>query len=287
MKRKLIFHIDLSCNKKTVKSFLLKEALLSNTTLKQLKKSDDGILLNGNRVFVTNQLNCGDLLEINIPDTKVSAIEPVKGDLDILYEDEDILAIDKPPFIPVHPSKGHIDDSLANIVIAYLAEKTGTPVFRCVTRLDKNTSGVVLIAKNSLSHNNIRKQLLSHDVTKIYHAVVHGITDVSGMIDAPIVRPNAATIKREIREDGAPSVTNYKTIKTENDVSYLEVIPVTGRTHQIRVHMAYIDHPICGDFLYGDPNDNYCRQMLHAYQISFKHPTKNEAITIQSNHDIF
>lgn len=283
MKRKLVFHIDLSDNKKTVKSFLLKEALISNTTLKKLKKSEDGIILNGSRVFVTNQLNNGDILEINIPDTKESEIEPVKGNLDILYEDEDVLVIDKPPYMPVHPSKGHIDDSLANIVIAYLCE----PVFRCVTRLDKNTSGVVLIAKNSISHNNLRKQLISHNITKIYHAVVHGITDESGTINAPIIRPDAATIKREVRADGNISITHYKTIKTENDVSFLEVIPITGRTHQIRVHMAYINHPVCGDFLYGNEYDGYARQMLHAYQISFVHPIKNELITVKSNSDIF
>lgn len=283
MKRKLVFHIDLSDNKKTVKSFLLKEALISNTTLKKLKKSEDGIILNGSRVFVTNQLNNGDILEINIPDTKESEIEPVKGNLIILYEDEDVLVIDKPPYMPVHPSKGHIDDSLANIVIAYLCE----PVFRCVTRLDKNTSGVVLIAKNSISHNNLRKQLISHDITKKYHAVVHGITDESGTINAPIIRPDAATIKREVRADGMVSITHYKTIKTENDVSFLEVIPITGRTHQIRVHMAYINHPVCGDFLYGNEYDGYARQMLHAYQISFVHPIKNELITVKSNSDIF
>jgi 23S rRNA pseudouridine1911/1915/1917 synthase len=287
MKRNLIFSIDPTYGNKTVKAFLLNECHLSNSGIKRLKSSEDGILLNGKRVYVTEILKAGDSLEIRLPERKESNIAPVKGDLEILYEDEDILAVDKPPYLPVHPSKGHVNDSLANLVVAYLNENGDDGVFRCVTRLDKNTSGVVLLAKNSLSHDRLRKQLVSHKFLKIYHAIVHGETEKSGTISYPIIRPDAATIRRIVSNDGLPAVTHYKTLKTINGISYVEIIPETGRTHQIRVHMAYINHPLCGDFLYGDENDGYERQMLHAYSISFSHPVKDIPITVTSIHDIW
>ena len=282
MKREFKYTIRDDYNQKTVKYFLLNEIGLSNSSIKMLKLQDDGILLNGNRVYVNKVLNTGDYLEINISDLKESSIIPVKGNIDILYEDDDILVVDKPPYMPVHPSKDHVEDSLANIVVSYYNSNNLSPVFRCVTRLDKNTSGVVLIAKNALSHDMLRKQLISHEIKKTYHALVHGITDSFGIIDEPIMRPNYATIKREVSVNGVPAITRYKTIKTVNDISFLELYPETGRTHQIRVHMAYIGHPLCGDFLYGIEDDGYKRQMLHAYQISFIHPISKTPISIRS-----
>ncbi|MBQ6052504.1 MAG: RluA family pseudouridine synthase [Clostridia bacterium] len=287
MKRTFTFLINSASNGKTVKSFLQNGIQLSNSEIKRLKYSEDGFLLNGNRVFVTAIIHDGDTLSINLSDNKKAAINPVKGDLEILFEDNDLMVVDKPPFMPVHPSKGHVDDSLANIVISYLADNNDNPVFRCVTRLDRNTSGVVLLAKNSFSHDRLRKQLIEHKIIKIYHAIVHGETDREGTVSAPIIRPDTATIKREVSPDGIYAVTNYKTIKTENDISFVEIYPETGRTHQIRVHMAYIDHPLCGDFLYGDENDGYKRHMLHAYEISFTHPVTGEELTVRSKHDIW
>ena len=285
MKRRFEFIIEQSDEQKTVKSFLVGGGRISLTCLKKIKFADDGILLNGKRVFVTEKLKTGDLLQINIPDDNESSVVPVKGKLDILYEDEDLLIVDKPPYMPVHPSKGHPEDSLANIVASFYSQNGKTFAFRCVTRLDKNTSGVVVIAKNSFAHDNLRKQLIACSVEKKYRALVHGTTNDYGTVDAPIYRPDEATIKREVSSEGASAITHYKTIKTVNNISFIELTPETGRTHQIRVHMSYIGHPLCGDFLYGDENDGYPRQMLHAYQISFQHPATKEKITIESKND--
>ncbi len=287
MKRTFTFVIDSDYDKKTVKSYLINKSRLSNTEIKRLKFASNGILLNGKRVYVNEILNEGDILAINLSDNKKCEIRPVQGILEILYEDDDLMVVDKPPFMPVHPSKGHPDDSLANIFVSYLSEHNDNPVFRCVTRLDKNTSGVVLLAKNSLSHDRLRQQLLAHQIIKKYHAIVHGITDPSGTVSAAIIRPDAATIKRKVNPEGMPAVTHYNTVKSENGLSFLEICPETGRTHQIRVHMAYINHPLCGDFLYGDENDGYKRHMLHSFSISFAHPVSGEKISVQSKHDIW
>ena len=166
MKRKLTYNIEPADENKTIKTFLVGGGRISLTCLKKIKFADDGILLNGNRVFVTAKLTSGDKLEINIADDTESTVIPISGDLKILYEDEDILAIDKPPYMPVHPSKGHPEDSLANIVMAYYEKNGIRSPFRCVTRLDKNTSGVVIIAKNAVSHDSLRKQLIAGIVKK-------------------------------------------------------------------------------------------------------------------------
>lgn len=285
MKRTLKYIIDPSNADKNIKSFLVNGGRISLTCLKRIKFEDNGILLNGKRAFVNEILKVGDLLEINIEDKSESSVIPIDGCLNILYEDEDILAVDKPPYMPVHPSKGHIDDSLANIVAAYCSENGKVFPFRCVTRLDKNTSGVVIIAKNEISHDNLRRQFISGSIKKQYHALVHGQPPLCGTIEAAIIRPDSATIKREISENGAFAVTHYKTLHTENDISLVELTPETGRTHQIRVHMAYIGHPLCGDFLYGNENDGYKRQMLHSTKITFFHPITKESITVESKND--
>ena len=285
MKRTFDYIIEPQDDQKTIKSFLVGCGRISLTCLKKIKFADDGILLNGKRVYVTEKLNIGDHLQINISDDKQSSVIPVKGDIEILYEDEDLLIVDKPPYMPVHPSKGHPEDSLANIVTSYYYQNGQSFAFRCVTRLDKNTSGVVVIAKNAFTHDSLRKQLVTCSIEKKYQALVHGKTKEFGTIDAPIYRPDAATIKREVSPRGAFAVTHYKTIKTENDISFIELTPETGRTHQIRVHMSFIGHPLCGDFLYGDENDGYPRQMLHAFQISFLHPVSKEKITVKTKND--
>ena len=285
MKQNIKFIIDSNYDSTTVKDYLIRNKKISNTCLKVLKHSDDGIMLNGVRVFVNAKLQTGDLLEINISDDAKTSIVPVEGNLSILFEDEDLLVVDKPPYMPVHPSRGHEFDSLANIVLDYYARCGLNTSFRCVTRLDKNTSGIVIIAKNRISHDRIRLQLVAHTVEKHYLALVHGITEPFGTVNAPIARPDNATIKREISNLGAPAITHYITLKNDNNISLVELIPETGRTHQIRVHMAYIGHPLCGDFLYGIEKDGFKRQMLHAYRISLNHPTTNKTIIFESKND--
>jgi len=281
MKRIFTFEIGENDNGKTIETYLNREKGFSYSQIKRCRRTENGILLNGFPAFTSNRISCGDILSVTVRDEVSDGIIPTDGNFDIIYEDDDILAVDKPPFMPVHPSKGHPDDSLANIVTGYYLKKGENFVFRCVTRLDRNTSGIVLIAKNAAAHDNLRRQLVNGDVKKTYYALVHGITDENGTVNAPIFRPDEATIKRIVSPEGAFAVTNYKRIKMFDGLSLLEVTPETGRTHQIRVHLSYIGHPLCGDFLYGDENDGFERHMLHAASLEFIHPVSGEKVILK------
>lgn len=285
MERKLSFAITEEFNGKTVKDFLRHEKI-SSATVTKLKKKETGIMLNRQRVFVTHPLACGDELVLTVEDASERSefIFPSEGKLDILFEDEDLLAVNKPPNMPVHPSKGHPYDSLANTVVYYYARKGENFTFRCVNRLDKDTSGVTLIAKNAYAHELMRRLSVSGGINKTYYAAVHGCPDPkSGMIDLPIYRPEAATIKRIVHPEGKPAKTLYETVKTNGKLSLVKIRLLTGRTHQIRVHFSHIGNPLAGDFLYGDENDGIInRQALHCLEISFTHPVTGKETVIRA-----
>ncbi|MBR5314670.1 MAG: RluA family pseudouridine synthase [Clostridia bacterium] len=282
MERTLIFDIPQEFDGKTVKDFL-RYNKISTAMITRLKKKDNGIMLNGKRVFVTEKLSVSDRLELltESGEDRSEFIFPTEGTLDIIFEDDDFLAVNKPPYLPVHPSKGHPYDSLANIVVYYYGQKNENFTFRCVNRLDKDTSGVTLIAKNAYAHELMRRLSVNDEISKTYYAVVHGEpTPDSGTIDLPIYRPEEATIKRIVDPRGKNAVTVYETVKTNGDLSLMKINLLTGRTHQIRVHFSHIGHPLAGDFLYGDENDGVIpRQALHCGELSFIHPvTKKELI---------
>lgn len=262
--------------------FVKKEMEVSSTLVKKLKKSDDGILVNKNRVFTDFILHAGDEVEINFEDKKISdGVIPTAGDFDILYEDADLLIIDKKAGVPVHPSKGHADDSLANFVTDYFIKKGEPSVFRCVTRLDKGTSGVCVTAKNSRAHTILSKS----GSEKTYVAAAVGIFEnKEGIIDADIRRiPNLATIKREVCTSGGKrAVTGYRVIAEENGTSLVELKLFTGRTHQIRVHLSHIGHPLVGDWLYGAESDKISRPALHCRSVTLIHPETKEKMTFVS-----
>ncbi|MBE6891195.1 MAG: RluA family pseudouridine synthase [Ruminococcaceae bacterium] len=283
MERKLKYIINSDFDGKTVKEFL-RYNQISTSMVTRLKKLDNGIMLNGERVFVTAKLSEGDILELLTESGEEHSefIFPTEGKLDIIYEDEDFLAVNKPPYLPVHPSKGHPYDSLANIVVYYYKQKNENFTFRCVNRLDKDTSGVTLIAKNAYAHELMRRLNVENKTDKTYYAIVHGKPEKeNGLIDLPIYRPEEATIKRIVDERGKQAKTLYETVKTNNKLSLIKIKLLTGRTHQIRVHFSHIGHPLAGDFLYGDENDGViARQALHCGELSFIHPINEKQLIL-------
>lgn len=284
MKRKLKETVTPDYDGVTAKIFLKSKMKVSGSLLKKLKASDDGILLNGERIFADKRLTTGDVLEISVEDSVSSEnILPVAGEINIIFEDEDLLIVNKPYNLPVHPSRGHPYDSLANRVAFYFREnKKDNFVFRCVTRLDKDTSGVCVIAKNSYAHAVISKEMRRGETEKTYKAAVSGtLEENSGIIEKNIRRiPNTATIKREVCPDGDGeyALTEYKALERKNKYTLLEIKLRTGRTHQIRVHLASVGFPIVGDWLYGSESERINRQALHCESVVFSHPVTGERL---------
>lgn len=259
----------------TMKDYLRHRGL-SVTLVKKAKYG--GIHLNGEVVTVRAEVNLGDLIEIYAEDNVSEGIPPMDIPLTVLYEDEDILAVDKPTDMPTHPSKGNNLPTLANAVMGYYG---GDFVFRSVNRLDRDTSGIVIIAKNQFSAGALSSTMKKGLWNKRYHALVSGIpTEKSGVIDAPIERVEEGNIKRMVREDGKRAITEYSVIEEYEKDCLCELHLLTGRTHQIRVHMAHIGHPLVSDFLYGTPSDK--EYYLRCKEISFPHPRTGETIIIKA-----
>ena len=260
-----------------LKGFLLSEIGLSVTMLKKVKYS--GLFVNGEKATVRKIVKDGDVVEVLFPIDESSEIEAIEAPLDVVYEDEDVLAVSKPTSMPVHPSKGNSLVTLANAVMWYYRDKPF--VFRAVNRLDRDTSGIVLIAKNADAAHRLSAAMKRGEFTKEYLAIVDGVTDESGTITARIAREREGEMKRIVREDGKEAVTHYELIKTDGERSLVRIRLETGRTHQIRVHMAHIGHPLTNDFLYGNGNsgDTYC---LHAERLSFPHPKTGKFTTLTS-----
>ena len=240
---------------RTVKDWFFSNGF-SNNQIKRLKSLDDGILLNGERVTVRRQLSPGDTLSLRLEDDGDNpSLVPTELPLSILYEDENIIALDKPAGMPTHPSHGHFEDTLAN-GLAFLFRKRGEPfVFRAVNRLDRGTSGIVLVAKNSKAAADLSEAMKAGMIKKTYVALVNGTMSGSGVIDRPIRRQAESIITREVCDIDSPgakrAVSEYRVISSGGGWSFVELNPVTGRTHQLRVHLSSVGHPIAGDGLYG------------------------------------
>ena len=249
---------------------------LSVTLVKKAKYG--GIHLNGKAVTVRASVNEGDKIEIYLSEEKSEGIPPMDIPLTVLYEDDDVLAVDKPTNMPTHPSKGNNLPTLANAVMGYYG---GEFVFRSVNRLDRDTSGIVIIAKNRISASALSASMKKGLWQKKYHALVDGIpSPPEGVIDAPIERIEEGNIKRQVRPDGKRAITKYKVVEEYADSSLCEITLLTGRTHQIRVHMSFIGHPLVSDFLYGPKRDD--DYFLRCVEIAFPHPKTNEIIIIKA-----
>ena len=275
--REFILDIGNDFDGQSIKFILTNYWGFSASLVTALKKGDC-ILLNGKKEFVTKIVSSGDVLKISLPQANSDNIVPNNIPLSILYEDEDILVINKPANMPTHPSIGHYEGTLANGVMHYYRDIPFT--FRAVTRLDRDTSGVVLIAKHIVSADKLSKSLISGELTKEYMAVCVGSpSPQKGTIDAPIRREAEGIIKRCIKEDGKPSLTEYEVIKEKDGLSLVKLHPKTGRTHQLRLHLSHIGTPILGDFLYGEEVSGV-RTRLHCHSLSFPHPFTGKAVTI-------
>ena len=234
----------------TLKEILLDKLNFSVRSISKMKR-EQSVLVNGKFTKPSAKIKKGDLIEVKIEEDMAN-FEPQDLNLDILYDDFDIIMVNKPPFMVVHPTKSHFDKTIANGVTDYIIKKNEKVKIRFVNRLDMNTSGLVIVAKNAYAHHTLSLDMSKINVEKKYITVVKGIVkDDYGTIDAPIYRPTEDSIKRVVDERGQASVTHYKVLERLNDATVLEVKLETGRTHQIRVHMSHIGHGIIGDELYG------------------------------------
>lgn len=268
-----------------LRTYLRREYNLSTNALKRLKFREDGICVNGKRVTVRYLLQPGDIVELDTGDRRdldvktegeFSSVEPADLPLAIVFEDTCVTVCDKPGNMPTHPSHGHLNDTAAN-ALAYRARKRGDTayVFRPVNRLDRNTSGLFLCANDFLSSGKLGKQMRESRIQKTYLAILCGVPkELSGTVDAPIERADVGTMMRVVRADGASAVTDYRVaaISPDGKYSLCVVRPRTGRTHQIRVHMAHIGCPLLGDDIYGVPSVLLPRHALHASRLEFNHP---------------
>lgn len=269
---------------KSVLDILRGELALSSSLITFLKTREDGIQINGERVTVRRVLHEGDTLTLNYEDRDADqneSIVPVDLPLEIIYKDRDIIIVNKPPYMPTHPSHEHQRDTLAN-ALAFHFQNAKTPfVFRAINRLDNHTSGLVMIARNKISAQRLYEDMQRGKIKKRYFAVLHGSpSPQSGIIDAPIKRAEDSKMKRIVSESGARSVTHYATLVTNEMYSAVIASPITGRTHQLRVHFSNQGHAICGDTLYGYPCEYINRQALHAFSLEFPHPSTGERVCV-------
>ena len=277
MAEPLRFTVPAECDGMAAKWFLKSRCGLSTRMITRLKREKDGILMDGKILRTIDPVAAGAEIVINLPGEESSFIVPVEGSLDIRYEDVHLLAVNKPPFMTVHPVKQHQTNTLANLVTAY-AQKKGTEyVFRAHNRLDRNTSGLVLIAKDKYS---VFK--LHGSVCKKYFALVHGRLEGSGTVREPIGLREDSKIVRRVVEGGSPAVTHYRSIFSGDDYSFISLVLETGRTHQIRCHMSYLGHPLLGDDLYGGTTELIDRQALHCGEMSFVHPVSGETVSLKA-----
>lgn len=275
MARVISYDIDEDNSGIKIYTFLKFRNGFSTKLIRTLKNTENGILLNGEFARTVDLLKAGDRLTVSLPDGS-SEIEPIRSELDIIYEDSDILVINKSPFMAMHPTHNHQGDTLANAVAAHLEEKGLPCVFRAVGRLDKGTSGLVVCALNHLAACK-----LSGKVKKEYYAVAEGELKGTGTVDVPIYRPDPMkTLRACSYELGVePAVTHWTALEQGNGCTLIRLNLETGRTHQIRVHMSYTGHPLAGDSYYGSFRPEYGHQLLHCGKCEFIHPVTNEKVT--------
>ncbi len=280
MERTFEYDIASDDANQTILQFL-KNKGYSSSNVVALKKIENSILVNDVWEHVTYRLQCGDKLIIRYFETESSEnIVATALPFTVVYEDEDILVVDKPADMPIHPSLNNYTNTLANALMHYYSEKGETFTFRCINRLDRDTTGLVLLAKHAISAAVLSLQMQRREIHRTYLALVEGtFPENSGTIDAPIARKGESIIEREVNfKTGERAVTHYEVVQTcrEHNYTLLSIHLETGRTHQIRVHMQHIGHPLIGDSLY--PSDCSCiqRQALHSARLSFIHPISGQ-----------
>ncbi|HJD35108.1 MAG TPA: RluA family pseudouridine synthase [Candidatus Mediterraneibacter tabaqchaliae] len=278
MERIITYHIDARAGGLRTEQFLRRRGY-SCQNLTQLKKMPESILINGVWSYMRTPLSAGDTLTVHIRETESSPnIPPVDLPLCIVYEDEDIIVVNKPAGMPVHPSLNNYMNSLANALMYYYQQQGKPFIFRCTNRLDRDTSGLTVVAKHMVSSGILSAMTARHKIRREYLAIVRGhVTPPSGTIDAPIGRAGTPLIERRIDfEHGERAVTHYRVVKEKNGHSLVSLVLETGRTHQIRVHMKYLGFPLVGDYLYNPDMEYIQRQALHSHSLAFRHPITGE-----------
>lgn len=282
MNRIILYHITQPDDGLRVEQYLRRKGY-SRPILTNLKKPGKSLaIVNGRECRLNKRLASGDELKVVIEEEgPQSGIEPVNLSLYILYEDEDILVADKPAGMPIHPSKNHQRDTLANAVMYYyecgegaVSEEDGLFVFRCGNRLDQDTSGITVIAKNMLASAVLSAMTARRQVHREYLGIVRGtLSPGKGTVSAPLGRKPGPVIERVVDwEHGEPAVTHYRLVKERNGHSLVAMELETGRTHQIRIHMKHLGFPLIGDYLYNPDMEHIGRQALHSARMAFPHP---------------
>lgn len=266
----------------TLKEVLLDKLNFSVRSLSKMKRYKT-VKVNNKYVRPADKINKGDLIEVKI-DEDMADFKPQDLKLPILYDDFDIIMLNKPPFMVVHPTKSHFENTIANGVTHYVLGKNENVKIRFVNRLDMNTSGLVIVAKNPYAQFVLSSDMKEDKVEKMYIAVVKGVVKEDfGTINEPIYRPTDDSIKRIVHEDGQPSVTHFEVLQRLNDATVLKLKLETGRTHQIRVHLNHIGHGIIGDELYGHVDEKLInRQALHAFSLKLKQPRTREDLEFKA-----
>lgn len=263
----------------------LMEKELSRSTIKKLI-DDELILVNEQPVKSSYTVKVDDLIIITEVDFSECEIIPTKIDLDIVYEDDDVLVVNKPSGLVVHPAPGHYQDTLVNGLMYYinsLSDVNGDMRPGIVHRIDKDTSGLLMVAKNNKAHMILAEELKTKNTKREYIALVEGvIKNKRGKINAPIGRSKNNRLKMDVTSGGKPAVTYFEVLETFADKTLIKCVLETGRTHQIRVHMSYISHPLVGDYIYGTAENNEFGQFLHAKTLGFTHPKTKEFMEFSS-----
>ena len=276
----MIIHIPAAYDGRLLRSYLKLTLGISTAVLAKLKNHERGIMVNGERVTVRYVLREGDVLELwdrDTPETATEHVIPCELPLSILYEDDHVIALNKPPQMPTHPSHGHLCDTLAN-ALAYRYAKADEPfVFRPLGRLDRNTSGVVVAGKTRAASGCLGRSLKQGEVTKRYVAILAGEMRMDGVLhtlEAPIYHPDTGGIRRVVGDvpEAVYAKTLYRVLAVGNGHTLVLCQPVTGRTHQLRVHFSHLGYPILGDDVYGEPSELIDRHALHALSLSFPLP---------------
>lgn len=278
MNRNIDYIIDEDSAGLRVEQFLRRKHY-SGQNLSEIKRMPKSILVNGVHYYMRQELSTGDHLQVRICETQNSEkIPPTKLPLDIVYEDEDLLVLNKPAGMPIHPSLNNYTNSIAN-ALAYYFQSQGKPfIFRCCNRLDRDTSGLTIVSKHLVSGSILSDMTKYREVHREYLAIARGsVTPSEGTIQAPLGRKEGSIIERTVDwEYGEDAVTHYKVVKEANGHSLVSLRLETGRTHQIRIHMKYLGYPLIGDYLYNPDMEYMTRQALHSHHMEFTHPITGE-----------
>lgn len=275
----IVFHVEK--DGLTLKKFLIQNEISSRFYRKLFRGKN--IFVNGEFKRRDHPLKKGDIVSIKIEEEE-NNIQPEAIPLDIIYEDLDLLAINKQPYLVVHPTKGHQTNTISNGVSYYFKAKGLNRRIRFINRLDMDTSGILLVAKSSFAHQQMALQFEENKVERKYLVVVAGIVEKDeDTINLPIGREEEGSIKRVVTKKGKDAITRYRVIERYKDASLLDVQILTGRCHQIRVHLSHIGHPIIGDTLYYKPSEYIERQALHSYYLKAKHPRNKDFIELKAS----